>query len=113
MISAIHAQTESVMQAMLAGKLRASSGIVRAEEAAQVIEKIKIGNATVLLAVGEISSALMEQKSTTEEIARRVEDVNLQTEKNIYVVNALAQSVTQVEKITTHLQNDALKFKLA
>ena len=113
MISYIHVQTESVMQAMLTGKSRADCGMIRAQEAASVIEKIKNGNATVLLAVGEISSALMEQKTTTEDMAQRVEDVNLQTENNINVVKTLTNSVAKLQEITTYLQADALKFKLS
>jgi methyl-accepting chemotaxis protein len=85
----------------------------KADRAASAIGQIKNGSDVVLHAVDDISSALTEQRNTTQDVARTVENVARMNEDNIRAVDAVAAAAAQVEAIARDLKTDAQRFRVS
>jgi methyl-accepting chemotaxis protein len=112
MIQAVHQGTESAVEAMNTGNQRVGAGVDKANKAAEAIGLIKNGSDVVLSAVDDISAALSEQRSTTQDVARSVENVARMNEDNILAVEAVAAAAHQVEGIARRLKEDAQRFRI-
>lgn len=112
MIQEMREVTESAVQAMDVGNARVSSGVEKANKAAESIGQIKNGSDVVLRAVDDISSALAEQRTTTQDVACSVENVARMNEDNIRAVDAVAAAANQVESIAQRLKDDAHRFRV-
>jgi methyl-accepting chemotaxis protein len=113
MIQAVRQGTEGAVAAMNAGNTRMASGVDKAGKAAGAIGQIKAGSDIVLHAVGEISAALAEQRTTTQDVARSVENVARMNEDNIRAVDAVASAAQEVERIAQQLKDDAQRFRIS
>jgi methyl-accepting chemotaxis protein len=112
-IQAVRQGTENAVQAMRAGDERVEAGVDKADRAASAIGQIKNGSDVVLHAVDDISSALAEQRNTTQDVARTVENVARMNEDNIRAVDAVAAAAAQVEAIARDLKTDAQRFRVS
>jgi len=112
MIQAMRQVTESAVQAMDVGNARVTAGVEKAGKAADSIGLIKNGSDVVLRAVDDISSALAEQRTTTQDVAQSVESVARMNEDNIRAVDAVAAAATEVEAIAQRLKDDAHRFRV-
>lgn len=112
MIQEMRQVTESAVQAMDVGNARVTAGVEKAGRAADSIGLIKNGSDVVLRAVDDISSALAEQRTTTQDVAQSVESVARMNEDNIRAVDAVALAATEVEAIAQRLKDDAHRFRV-
>jgi len=112
MIQAMRQVTESAVQAMDVGNARVTAGVEKAGKAADSIGLIKNGSDVVLRAVDDISSALAEQRTTTQDVAQSVESVARMNEDNIRAVDAVAAAANEVETIAQRLKDDAHRFRV-
>ncbi len=112
MIQAMRQVTESAVQAMDVGNARVTAGVEKAGKAADSIGLIKNGSDVVLRAVDDISSALAEQRTTTQDVAQSVESVARMNEDNIRAVDAVAAAANEVEAIAQRLKDDAHRFRV-
>jgi methyl-accepting chemotaxis protein len=112
-IQAVRQGTENAVLAMRAGDERVEAGVDKADRAASAIGQIKNGSDVVLHAVDDISSALAEQRNTTQDVARTVENVARMNEDNIRAVDAVAAAAAQVEAIARDLKTDAQRFRVS
>ena len=62
--------------------------------------------------VSEISSATKEQSSASNDIAHHIETIALMTEQNTAVIEHLATAATNLEQMSSNLQNLVNRFKL-
>jgi methyl-accepting chemotaxis protein len=113
MIAAVRQGTASAVAAMNVGNGRVGAGVEKAGKAADAIGHIKGGSDVVLHAVEDITAALAEQRSTTDDVARSVESVARMNEQNIRAVDAVAAAASQVESIARRLKDDARRFQVS
>jgi methyl-accepting chemotaxis protein len=112
MIQGMRDVTEGAVQAMDAGNARVTVGVGKADRAVDSISQMKSGSTVVLGAVDEISSALGEQRSTAEEVARSVENIARNNEVIIQAVNQVASVSSQLEVVAQRLKDDAHRFRV-
>ncbi len=113
MIDSVCQSTASAVAAIEVGNQRVSVGVEKASLAAGAIDQIKSGSDVVLHAVDDISSALSEQRTTTQDVARTVERIACMNEDNINAVNLVAADAAAVEAIAQQLKSDASRFRVS
>ena len=67
----------------------------------------------VLVTVSDISSSLREQSCASNEIARNVERIAQMAEENSTAVSANAETAAHLEMLSTGLNQEIQRFKLA
>jgi methyl-accepting chemotaxis protein len=83
------------------------------QEASKAVDALKAQSSAIVEAVDNIGSALLEQRTASEEIARKVEDSAQMSEENNTAVNETASAATELEKVASGLLTTAYRFKLA
>ncbi|BAL25940.1 methyl-accepting chemotaxis protein [Azoarcus sp. KH32C] len=110
LVQSVTADTVGSMERVVAEM----DGVARlSDEAGQSIQLIDAQSQNVLVVVGEITNALNEQSSTSNDIARRVEQIAQMTEENSAAVRQTASAAQQLESVATVLQDTARRFRVA
>lgn len=112
MIDNIRREIEVSAVSMNASQAQVQSGVVLAGRARDSLEKIRQEAGDTLAMVKEISAATREQSIASNEIARNVETIATMTEENTSVIGHLAGAASDLEQMSSNLQNLANRFKL-
>jgi len=112
MIQAIQGGTSDAVDGMSKGSTRVNEGVQMVGRAGSSMEQIQGGVEKVLAAVGDISSSLREQSSTSNLIAKNVEAIALMTEETSSVIKEVAASADQLEHLATTLKDSVGQFNL-
>ena len=94
------------------GNTRVSEGVARANKAGQSMREINDSSVTVMNAVGDISSALVEQRTASMDIAKNVERIAQMTEENSAAVAEVSSAASGLEMLANNLKNTVSKFKV-
>jgi methyl-accepting chemotaxis protein len=86
-------------------------GVVLAERAQDSLEKIVTETNHTLGMVREISSATVEQSVASNEIAHNIETIAQMADENTTVIEQLASAATNLEQMSSNLQNMVNHFK--
>ncbi len=82
MIAAVDSGSEHAVKSMHGGVAKVERGVELAREAGQTIDEINSQTMKVVSAVGDITVAMEEQRSATDQIARHVEEIARMAERN-------------------------------
>lgn len=106
-------ETSTAMHEMEEGVTRVTEGSQMAERAGESIRGIVQGTDQVMTMVTDISSAIHEQTTAAQDIAKSVEHVAQMTEEAIAVANANASSAKVLEGLSVDLKAAVGRFKIA
>ncbi|MFI4941088.1 MAG: methyl-accepting chemotaxis protein [Burkholderiales bacterium] len=112
MIDNITQQIDVAMISMNESQLRVQSGVVLADRARNSLGMIRQETRHTLEMVAEISAATKEQSVASNEIAGNVETIALMTDENTSVIGRLAGAATNLEQMSSNLQNLVNRFRL-
>ncbi|HEY7986953.1 MAG TPA: HAMP domain-containing methyl-accepting chemotaxis protein [Methylophilaceae bacterium] len=112
MVNTIQEYTAKASSSMEQGSERVSEGVARANTAGNSMHDINNSSVVVLDSVGEISSALSEQKSASIDIAKNVERIAQITEENSLAVSNVSSAAAHLEVLANGLKRSASRFKL-
>ena len=113
MIGAIQSGTQSAVVSMREGVSRVNEGVMLTNRAGQAMSDIQGSAQQVLVTVSDISSSLREQSCASNEIARNVERIAQMAEENSTAVSANAETAAHLEMLSTGLNQEIQRFKLA
>ena len=112
MIDGITQQINDAMLNMNQSQTQVQSGVVLANRARESLGMIRQETRNTLVMVTEISAATKEQSIASNEIASNVETIALMTEENTSVIGHLADAATNLEQMSSNLQNLVNRFRL-
>jgi len=112
MIQAIQGGTTDAVEGMSRGSTRVKEGVEMVGRAGNSMGLIQSGVQRVLTAVGDISSSLKEQSSTSHMIAKNIEEIAQMTEETSAVIKEVSASADQLEQFAASLKNSVGQFKL-
>jgi methyl-accepting chemotaxis protein len=112
MIDGITQQINDAMLNMNQSQTQVQSGVVLANRARESLGMIRQETRNTLVMVTEISAATKEQSIASNEIASNVETIALMTEENTTVIGHLADAATNLEQMSSNLQNLVNRFRL-
>ncbi|MDX5364462.1 MAG: methyl-accepting chemotaxis protein [Pseudazoarcus pumilus] len=112
MIERIQHETEQAVAGIDAGATRASACVEKATVAGDSMERILEAAHSVVGAIGEISMALKEQSSASDNIARSVQQVAQMNEENTSAVHAVRHDAEALRALATRLQASVGSFRV-
>nr|HQT27348.1 methyl-accepting chemotaxis protein [Burkholderiales bacterium] len=87
-------------------------GVELAEEAGKAINQIRGESTQVVNTVGEISSALIEQSTASNDIAHHIEQVSQMTEQNSDAAQKTADSADRLQQLADDMRTAIERFKI-
>ena len=111
MIASIQSHTETAAYVMEQGNERVMLGVKQAEQAGQSMQEINASSSQVMRAISDISLALREQRSASNDIAQNVEYISHMTEQNGAAVCQVSSAALQLEKLAAELKKSVEQFK--
>ncbi len=112
MIGNITQQIDIAMTGMNESQRQVQSGVLLTDRARDSLEMIRQETRHTLDMVTEISAATKEQSVASNEIAGNVETIALMTDENTSVIGHLASAATNLEQMSSNLQNLANRFRV-
>ncbi len=112
MIGAIQTGTSQAVNSMQAGVARVSAGVELAQRAGEAMEKIKSGAVRVVRSVRDISAALKEQSTASNEIAANVEKIAQMAEENNAAVAGTTATAHELERLAAGLQGEVRRYRV-
>ncbi len=113
MVGLITSGTERAVDSMERQVREVESGVKLAAQAGEAIGTINASSERVVAAVGEISTALVEQSSASTDIARNIERIASMGEQNNAAVQESAAAAQNLAQLATELQQAVGRFRLA
>ena len=112
MIDSITRQIDTAMISMNESQIQVQSGVLLADRARDALGIIRKETRHTLEMVAEISNATREQSVASNEITGNVESIALMTDENTSVIGNLASAATNLEQMSSNLQNLVNRFRL-
>ncbi|MFZ2854810.1 MAG: methyl-accepting chemotaxis protein [Rhodocyclaceae bacterium] len=111
MIAAVQHGTSDAVASMEAGVARVGQGVLLARQAGDSIGQISAGASQVVVVIGDISTALKEQREASGEIAVNVERIAEMAEKNHATVAEATLTAQKLERLAGTLQGEIGRFR--
>ena len=111
MIGSIQDTARAAIASMSEAGSQVDGGVMLAQQAGEAINQIKDKFAQVLRTIGDISSALAEQSSASNDIAAHIEKVAQMTEENSSATNETASSSSNLEQLAITMRTAVNQFK--
>jgi methyl-accepting chemotaxis protein len=112
MITAIQAETSSVVSTMERGSSQVSSGVKQATQAVQVLQQINNSIKHVVEMIQGIASATRAQSESTNEITMRVEDIAQMARDNRGHIEQTTDATRNLHGLSDRLQNVISRFRM-
>jgi methyl-accepting chemotaxis protein len=97
---------------MAAAVNQVDGGVALAEQAGGAINQIREGAGQVINVVNEISSALVEQSSASNDIANHVERVAQMSEENSAAASETASATLNLKQLADAMREGVERFKI-
>ncbi|HZX32040.1 MAG TPA: methyl-accepting chemotaxis protein [Rhodocyclaceae bacterium] len=111
MIVSIQSRTQAAVESMKQGVARVSHGVDQAVSAGTAIHRVQEQSQQVVGAIGEISTALREQSSASNEIAQNVERIAQMAEENNAAAAANAATAGELRRLAERLGQEVGRFR--
>src|SRR3989338_3982588 len=111
MINAIQSTARVAVTSMAEAGSQVDGGVILAQQAGDAINQIKEKSAQVLRTVGDISSALAEQSSASNDIATHIEKVAQMTEENSAATNETAGASDRLVQLADTMRTAVNRYK--
>jgi methyl-accepting chemotaxis protein len=112
MIASIQSHTDQATATMQQGNQRVTEGVALAGRAGESMRLISEGSRGVVQAVTGISCSLREQRSTSSDIAKRVENIAHMTEETSAAVSQVAATADQLKSMADELKRAVSGFRV-
>ena len=112
MIGAIQGSARAAVGSMDNAVNQVGGGVRFAQQAEEAINQIKDGAGQVIGMVNDISSALMQQSSSSNAIATQVEKVAQMSEENSAAAGETANAANQLEQLANDMRATVSKFRI-
>jgi len=112
MIAAVDSGSEQAVKSMHGGVEKVEHGVKLAREAGVTIDEINSQTMKVVSAVGDISAAMDEQRSATDQIARHVEEIARMAERNSEGTARTRETAETLSGLSGELKEAAARFTL-
>jgi methyl-accepting chemotaxis protein len=113
MIDQVQTVTLDVVENMTGAVKQVRAGSALSQQANGSITQIQAQSQSVVVAVEEITNALAEQSTASNDIARRVEQIAQMSEENSAAVQQSATAASELEQMASQMQALTARFKLA
>ena len=111
-ITRVQAVTQTVDASIAAAVDQMNQAKSLSQEASKAVEGLKTQSQSIVDAVDNICSALIEQRAASEDISRKIEDSAQMSEENSAAVNETASAASQLEQVAAGLMTTAYRFRL-
>ena len=111
MINAIQSTARVAVTSMAEAGSQVDGGVILAQQAGDAINQIKEKSAQVLRTVGDISSALAEQSSASNDIATHIEKVAQMTEENSAATKETAGASDRLVQLADTMRTAVNRYK--
>ena len=112
MIQAIQEGTRQAVKEMEQGTAQVSTGVQSASLTGESMEKIEEQAGQMLDAIQDISHALQEQSSASQQVAGNVEHITQMAEENSYAIEQVSASADRLKVVADELQRQVAHFSL-
>jgi len=112
MIDTIQSSSRSAVSSMGAAVNQVGGGVALAQQAGDAINQIKDGASQVINMVNDISSALVEQNSASNDIAAHVEKVAQMSEQNSVAAGETASAARHLEQLADTMRGEVSRFSM-
>jgi methyl-accepting chemotaxis protein len=112
MIETIGSGTAQAVESMQRGVAKVENGVRLAREAGSSITAIDQRTQRVVETVTDISTAIEEQRSTTNEIARHIEDIARMAESNSDATRRTGETAERLSGLSSGLQTSVSRFRI-
>lgn len=112
MIQKIQQSTRSAVSNMEVGVQQVSKGVELANQAGGAIVSIREGSSRVVTVVDQISVALKEQSSASDDVARHVERIAQMSAENSQAVHETSTTTLSLKSLAHELQQQVSQFRL-
>ncbi|HEY4375381.1 MAG TPA: methyl-accepting chemotaxis protein [Burkholderiales bacterium] len=112
MIGAIQAETESAVERMNAVAKEMTGGVELVQNVGVSLEKIDAKTRDTTTLAGQIATAVNEQKTASEDIARRLESIAQAAEENSALTGNNREVAQNLRQCASELQGEIEKFKV-
>lgn len=112
MIGRIQAQSGEAVERMSEVVSRVQAGQAMASQVGERIQDIQRSTSQVLVAVNEMSSALKEQSTASQDIAKHVENVAQMTDDNSGLAKSTSSSAQRLEQLAETMRTAVGRFKV-
>ena len=112
MINTIQSSARVAVNSMSMAVTKVDSGVALARQAEDAINQIKDGSDKTISVVNDISSALVEQTSASNDISVHVEKVAQMTEENSAAASESAGSASHLEQLAEDMRATVSKFRI-
>lgn len=104
MIDTLQREVTGAVQAMESSLSEVDRGVVRSEKAAQVLEDIASGIATITDMSAQIASAVEEQSAVCDEVNRSITSIRSGTQNNVEAGHLVEQAAHTVSELSQSLR---------
>ena len=112
MINTMQLSAQEAVTSMTAAVHQVNSGVDLAQQAERAIDQIKDGADQVIRVVTDISHALVEQSSASNDIATNVEKVAQMSLENDHTANQTANEVLHLQQLAESMRSAVSKFRI-
>jgi len=112
MIAAVDDGSEKAVKSMQGGVDKVENGVTLARAAGETIGEIDDQTRKVISAVGDISTAMDEQRCATDQIARHIEEIARMAESNSEGTDRTRETAQTLAGLSGELKQSASRFKL-
>jgi methyl-accepting chemotaxis protein len=112
MIDTMQGSARTAVAGMAAAVNQVDGGVALAEQAGGAINQIREGAGQVINVVNEISSALVEQSSASNDIANHVERVAQMSEENSAAASETASATLNLKQLADAMREGVERFKI-
>ena len=112
MIEAIGKGTSEAVISMQQGVAKVENGVALAQQAGNAITAIDSRTQRVVTTVGDISTAIEEQRTATDVIARHVESIAQMAESNSVATQQTGDTARRLAELSRGLQSAVAQFKV-
>jgi methyl-accepting chemotaxis protein len=111
MIGAMQSSAQVAVSTMGTTMGQVDGGVTLAQQAGEAITQIRQGTQDVIKMVNDISAALVEQSSASNNMASRVENIALGTERNRNTASDSAQAARQMDELVASMRETVSRFR--
>jgi len=112
MINTIQGSARAAVSSMNSAVTQVDGGVALAQQAGDSINQIKDGAGQVINVVNDISAALVEQSSASNDIASHVEKVAQMSEENSAAAGETASAANHLEQLAGTMRSTVSKFRI-
>ncbi|MFT4172079.1 MAG: methyl-accepting chemotaxis protein [Rhodocyclaceae bacterium] len=112
MIDVIQRGTSEAVQSMQMGVARVGDGVALTHKAGEAMHDIHAASQRVVQYVSDISLALREQTSASNDLARNVEQIAQMADENLAIARGTAGTTHTLEDLAARLQGDIARFRI-